>query len=219
MIQAFHGTHLGNVLGPNLRGSSHQHLLLQHEWVCCCNTNEAKMIYSCACSGSIEPELATAVLAVKHAFAFLPPIVPLAGELTCWTAGSARMCGQPRAVLCCIILCWAAMLCAVLCCNFLQCTLLALQWSCSLLGQMPHSYASGIEKLQEDLSLQQQWFVNGQNYSRTLDAWLQRVNSQKAAIMHILQVNCCLQALRHFKCSVFYQFQAIYTRGLKAQQS
>ena len=43
--------------------------------------------------------------------------------------------------------------------------------------------------LQADLKVQQQWYVNGQNYSRTLDAWLQRHNDSKAQIMRILEVN------------------------------
>lgn len=58
--------------------------------------------------------------------------------------------------------------------------------------------------LQADLQVQQQWYVNGQNYGRTLDAWLQRHSDSKAYIMRLLEVNSlssavCLQAevIRH----------------------
>lgn len=42
--------------------------------------------------------------------------------------------------------------------------------------------------LQTGLAVQQKWYVNGQNYSRTLDAWLQRHNGSKAEILHCLEV-------------------------------
>lgn len=42
--------------------------------------------------------------------------------------------------------------------------------------------------MQGDLKLQQQWYVNGLNYSRTLDAWLARHNDSKSAIMRCLEV-------------------------------
>jgi len=42
--------------------------------------------------------------------------------------------------------------------------------------------------LQDDLMLQKQWFINGQNYSRTLDAWLHRLDTEHQAIKSMLQV-------------------------------
>ncbi|KAL3136650.1 hypothetical protein ABBQ38_005891 [Trebouxia sp. C0009 RCD-2024] len=44
-----------------------------------------------------------------------------------------------------------------------------------------------LSTLQGDLKLQQQWYVNGLNYSRTLDAWLARHNDSKSAIMRCLE--------------------------------
>ena len=43
--------------------------------------------------------------------------------------------------------------------------------------------------LQADLKLQQKWYVNGLNYSRTLDAWLQRQNDSKSTIMRCFEVS------------------------------
>ena len=42
--------------------------------------------------------------------------------------------------------------------------------------------------LQDDLAIQQQWFVNGKHYSRTLEAWLANMDAQKDSIMPIFQV-------------------------------
>ena len=42
--------------------------------------------------------------------------------------------------------------------------------------------------LQDDLVIQQQHWINGRHYSLTLEAWLQRQDSQKAKIMPIMSV-------------------------------
>ena len=42
------------------------------------------------------------------------------------------------------------------------------------------------------MKVQQQWYVNGQNYSRTLNAWLKRQNDSKADIMLLLEVSSTL---------------------------
>ncbi len=42
--------------------------------------------------------------------------------------------------------------------------------------------------LQDDLAIQQQWFVNGKHYSRTLEAWLAKMDAQKDSIMPIFKV-------------------------------
>ena len=42
--------------------------------------------------------------------------------------------------------------------------------------------------VQDDLAIQQQWFVDGKHYSRTLEAWLDKMDAQKTSIMPIFQV-------------------------------
>lgn len=54
-------------------------------------------------------------------------------------------------------------------------------------GQSPYG-------LQAGLAVQQQWYLNGQNYSRTLDAWLQSHNASKTEILRCLEVNLFLSA-------------------------
>ena len=41
---------------------------------------------------------------------------------------------------------------------------------------------------QDDLSIQNQWFVNGKHYSKTLEAWLQKMDAQKDSIMPVFEV-------------------------------
>lgn len=41
---------------------------------------------------------------------------------------------------------------------------------------------------QDDLAIQKQWYINGVHYSRTLEAWLQRMDAQRKEIMPIFQV-------------------------------
>ena len=41
---------------------------------------------------------------------------------------------------------------------------------------------------QDDLAIQSQWFVNGKHYSKTLEAWLRKMDLQKDSIMPIFQV-------------------------------
>ena len=38
------------------------------------------------------------------------------------------------------------------------------------------------------MKLQRYWYVNGRHYSLTLEAWLRKMDSQKAAIMPIMKV-------------------------------
>ncbi len=48
---------------------------------------------------------------------------------------------------------------------------------------------------QDDLSIQNQWFVNGKHYSKTLEAWLQKMDAQKDNIMPVFEV--CPTASHH----------------------
>lgn len=43
--------------------------------------------------------------------------------------------------------------------------------------------------LQDDLAIQKQWYINGKHYSRTLEAWLQRMDAQRKQIMPIFEVS------------------------------
>ncbi|KAL3145510.1 hypothetical protein ABBQ32_003334 [Trebouxia sp. C0010 RCD-2024] len=52
--------------------------------------------------------------------------------------------------------------------------------------------------LQGDLKLQQQWYVNGLNYSRTLGAWLQRHNDSKSAVMRCLEEQVGRRQIRSY---------------------
>ncbi|KAK9804356.1 hypothetical protein WJX72_008944 [[Myrmecia] bisecta] len=40
---------------------------------------------------------------------------------------------------------------------------------------------------QDDLAIQQQWWVNGQHYSRTLEAWLAKMDAHRKQIMPIME--------------------------------
>ena len=40
---------------------------------------------------------------------------------------------------------------------------------------------------QDDLSIQNQWFVNGKHYSKTLEAWLHKMDAQKDSIMPVFE--------------------------------
>lgn len=42
---------------------------------------------------------------------------------------------------------------------------------------------------QDDLAIQRQWYINGEHYSRTLEAWLQRMDAQRKQIMPIFKVS------------------------------
>jgi len=42
---------------------------------------------------------------------------------------------------------------------------------------------------QDDLSIQNQWFVNGKHYSKTLEAWLQKMDAQKDSIIPVFEVH------------------------------
>ena len=42
---------------------------------------------------------------------------------------------------------------------------------------------------QDDLAIQKQWYLNGEHYSRTLEAWLQRMDAQRKEIMPIFQAS------------------------------
>lgn len=59
-------------------------------------------------------------------------------------------------------------------------------------------------KLQEDLSLQHSWYVNGRHYSLTLEAWLRRMDSHRREIMPIMQVGLlpatCLVLIQSLSC-------------------
>ena len=51
---------------------------------------------------------------------------------------------------------------------------------------------------QDDVSLQQQWAVNGKHYSRTLEDWLQRQDRQRKQVLAIMKVqphDCQLDVL------------------------
>jgi len=43
--------------------------------------------------------------------------------------------------------------------------------------------------LQDDVSLQQQWPVNGKHYSRTLEDWLRRQDLQRPEVLPIMRVH------------------------------
>ena len=49
---------------------------------------------------------------------------------------------------------------------------------------------------QDDLKLQRSWYINGRHYSLTLEAWLRRMDAQRAQIMPIMQVGpgCSVRA-------------------------
>ena len=47
---------------------------------------------------------------------------------------------------------------------------------------------------QDDVSLQQQWAVNGMHYSRTLEAWLQKQDKQRTEVLPIMEVRLPLIA-------------------------
>ena len=42
---------------------------------------------------------------------------------------------------------------------------------------------------QDDLSIQNQWFVNGKHYSKTLEAWLKKMDTERDGIMPIFEVH------------------------------
>ena len=45
--------------------------------------------------------------------------------------------------------------------------------------------------VQDDVSLQQQWAVNGKHYSRTLEDWLRRQDLQRPEVLPIMRVHLC----------------------------
>lgn len=45
---------------------------------------------------------------------------------------------------------------------------------------------------QDDLAIQQQWFINGRHYSRTLEDWLKRMDAQKQHIIPLFEVTAVL---------------------------
>lgn len=47
---------------------------------------------------------------------------------------------------------------------------------------------------QDDLAIQQQWFINGRHYSRTLEDWLKRMDAQKRHIIPLFEVTAVLVA-------------------------
>lgn len=49
---------------------------------------------------------------------------------------------------------------------------------------------------QDSVVLEKQWYINGQNYSKTVKAWLRHYDQQRKAILKLLQV--CL----HRRCIV-----------------
>ena len=49
-------------------------------------------------------------------------------------------------------------------------------------------------RAQDDVSLQQQWAVNGTHYSRTLEAWLHKQDSQRKEVLAIMEVRLSLTA-------------------------
>ena len=57
-------------------------------------------------------------------------------------------------------------------------------------GTMPS--ADLLHHFQDDLTLQQQWAINGTHYSRTLEDWLKRQDKQRATIMPIMEVRFSL---------------------------
>ncbi|CAL5229419.1 g12740 [Coccomyxa viridis] len=52
-------------------------------------------------------------------------------------------------------------------------------------GTMPS--ADLLHHFQDDVSLQQQWAINGKHYSRTLEDWLQRQDRQRAEVLPIMK--------------------------------
>jgi hypothetical protein len=48
---------------------------------------------------------------------------------------------------------------------------------------------------QDDLAIQQQWFINGRHYSRTLEDWLKRMDAQKQHIIPLFEVAAVLVAV------------------------
>lgn len=41
---------------------------------------------------------------------------------------------------------------------------------------------------QDDMTLQRYWYINGQHYSLTLEAWLARMDQHRKQIMPIMKV-------------------------------
>jgi hypothetical protein len=54
---------------------------------------------------------------------------------------------------------------------------------CRLIDSPP-----SVSLLQDDLAIQQQWYINGRHYSRTLEDWLKRMDAQKKHIIPLFQV-------------------------------
>lgn len=52
-------------------------------------------------------------------------------------------------------------------------------------GTMPHMDL--LLHFQDDLSIQEQWYVNGQHYSKTLEAWLLKQDAHRGSIMPIFK--------------------------------
>ena len=53
------------------------------------------------------------------------------------------------------------------------------------LSRWPHTLCVDV---QDHMSLERHWFLNGQNYSRTLETWLQRQDRHRKQILPIMEV-------------------------------
>ena len=58
--------------------------------------------------------------------------------------------------------------------------------------------------MQDDVSLQQQWAINGKYYSRTLEDWLQRQDRQRAEVLPIMNVRHSFTSLCVLGIGLFY---------------
>ena len=68
-------------------------------------------------------------------------------------------------------------------------------WGLRLSLPKPHKTSLPCTSLlctQDDMKLQRSWYINGRHYSLTLEAWLARMDAQRAQIMPIMQASAQL---------------------------
>lgn len=58
---------------------------------------------------------------------------------------------------------------------------------------------SNTDMLQDDLAIQQHWYINGKHYSRTLEDWLKRMDAHKKELIPLFRVRSSLER----RCTAF----------------